>query len=71
MAGHYATPDLAGVSLGSYVLWPTFMLLTGCTLSVTPIVAQLVGGGRLEETGVVIRQGLLIGAAGSVVGISS
>ena len=46
MAGHYDSTHLAGVALGSNVLWPVFMLLTGCTMSVTPIVAQLVGGGR-------------------------
>ncbi len=69
MAGHYASVHLAGVALGGNVFWPVFMLLTGCTLSVTPIVAQLVGGGRTREAGVVIRHALLVGAAASILAI--
>ena len=45
------------------------MLLTGCTMSVTPIVAQLVGGGRTRQVGIVLRQGLLVGMAASVLAI--
>jgi len=60
MAGHYASVDLAGVSLGGMVLWPIFMLLTGVTMALTPITAQLRGGQRLAETGHQIRQGLWI-----------
>ena len=66
MAGHYASVHLAGVSLGSIVLWPTFLMLGGFTMSVTPIAAQLVGGGRASEAGAMIRQGLLLAAAASV-----
>ena len=69
MAGHYDSTHLAGVALGSNVLWPVFMLLTGCTMSVTPIVAQLVGGGRMRRVGIVLRQGLLVGMAASVLAI--
>ena len=66
MAGHYASVHLAGVALGSNVLWPTFLLLSGFTMSVTPIAAQLVGGGRTSEAGATVRQGLLLAAAASV-----
>ena len=69
MAGHYDSTHLAGVALGSNVLWPVFMLLTGCTMSVTPIVAQLVGGGRTRRVGLVLRQGLLVGMFASVLAI--
>ncbi len=69
MAGHYHSTHLAGVALGSNVFWPIFMLLTGCTMSVTPIVAQLVGGGRMRRVGIVLRQGLLVGLAASGVAI--
>ena len=65
MAGHYATVHLAGVALGSNVLWPVFLLLAGFTMSITPIAAQLVGGGRTAEVGIVIRQGLMLAAAAS------
>ena len=66
MAGRYASVHLAGVSLGSNVLWPVFLMLAGFTMSVTPIAAQLVGGGRTAEVGAVIRQGLLLAATASV-----
>ncbi len=69
MAGHYAAVHQAGVGLGGYVLWPMFMLLAGCTMSVTPMVAQMAGGGRMSETGTVVRQGLIVGAVGSVVAV--
>ena len=69
MAGHYAAVHQAGVGLGGYVLWPIFMLLAGCTMSVTPMVAQMMGAGRASETGQVVRQGLIVGAVGSVVGV--
>ena len=69
MAGHYAAVHQAGVGLGGYVLWPTFMLLAGCTMSVTPMVAQMMGAGRGSETGRVVRQGLIVGAVGSVVAV--
>ncbi len=58
MAGHYSSVDLAGVSLGGMVLWPVFTLLTGMTMALTPICAQLRGAGRLKDTGHQIRQAM-------------
>ena len=58
MAGRYSATDLAGVSLGGMFLWPTFMLLTGLTMALTPIVAQLRGAKREQDIGHQIRQGL-------------
>ena len=66
MAGHYASVHLAGVALGSNVLWPTFLLFGGFTMSVTPIAAQLVGGGRTSEAGAMVRQALMLAAAASI-----
>ena len=66
MAGHYDSVHLAGVALGSNVLWPVFLLMAGFTMSVTPIAAQLVGGGRAAEVGAMVRQGLLLAALASV-----
>lgn len=62
MSGNYDSVHLAGVALGSNVLWPIFMLFTGCTMAVTPIAAQLVGAGRTDEVGVVVRQALIVAA---------
>ena len=66
MAGHYASVHLAGVALGSNVLWPVFLMLAGFTMSITPIAAQMVGGGRTAEVGAVLRQGLLLAAVASI-----
>ena len=66
MAGHYASLHLAGVALGGNVLWPVFLLFAGFTMSITPIAAQMVGGGRVSEVGAVVRQGLLLAAAASI-----
>lgn len=60
MAGHYSSVDLAGVALGGNVLWPVFMLMTGMTMAVTPIVAQLRGAGRVGVSGDTIHQGVWI-----------
>ena len=60
MAGHYSATDLAGVSLGGNILWPTFLLLTGVTMALTPIASQLHGAARVADTGHQIRQGLWI-----------
>ncbi|MBT7333267.1 MAG: MATE family efflux transporter [Gammaproteobacteria bacterium] len=60
MAGRYSSTDLAGVSLGGSILWPTFLLLTGLTMALTPIVSQLRGGNQISKVGHQIRQGLWI-----------
>ena len=60
MAGHYSSTDLAGVSIGGMIMWPIFMLLTGLTMALTPIIAQLRGAGRQHEIGHQIRQGLWV-----------
>ncbi len=60
MTGHYDSVHLAGVSLGGMIMWPFFMLLTGCTMALTPIASQLRGAKREGEIGHQIRQGLWI-----------
>ena len=67
MAGHYDAVDLAGVAMGGNVLWPVFMLMTGLSMALTPIVAQLRGAGRVGESGAIVRQGIWIALIASVV----
>ena len=67
MAGHYDAVDLAGVAMGGNVLWPVFMLMTGLSMALTPIVAQLRGAGRVGESGSVAWQGIWIALIASVV----
>jgi MATE family multidrug resistance protein len=65
MAGRYDSTHLAGVALGGSILWPVFMLTTGFTMAITPIVAQLRGSGAVQESGAQVRQGLWLGLAAS------
>ena len=65
MAGRYDSTHLAGVALGGSILWPVFMLTTGFTMAITPIVAQLRGSGSIGDAGVQVRQGLWLGVAAS------
>jgi len=66
MAGHYDSTHLAGVALGGTILWPVFMLTTGFTMALTPIISQLRGAGELQRTGAQIRQGVWLALAASV-----
>ena len=59
-AGHYSSTDLAGVSLGGMVMWPVFMLLTGLTMAMTPIIAQLRGANQDNQIAHQVRQGLWV-----------
>ena len=65
MAGQYNAVDLAAVALAGNVMWPLFMLTSGITMALTPIVAQMVGAKETEHSGVRIRQGLWIALASS------
>jgi len=66
MSGHYSAADIAGVATAGNILWPVFMLLTGITTALTPIVAQLRGAGDTGAAGVRVRQGLWIALAGAI-----
>ena len=65
MAGRYDSAHLAGVALGGSILWPVFMLTTGFTMAITPIVAQLRGSNALADAGAQVRQGLWLGVFAS------
>ena len=58
MAGHVSAQDLAGVSLGVSIWNMTILTLMGLLMSVSPVVAQHVGAGKLDAVGHVVRQGL-------------
>lgn len=60
LAGRYSSADLAGVALGGNFLWPIFLFMTGLTMAITPMVAQLVGARRTGESGAIIQQGIWI-----------
>ncbi|MEJ2090435.1 MAG: MATE family efflux transporter, partial [Gammaproteobacteria bacterium] len=66
MAGRYDSVHLAGVALGGAVMWPVFMLTSGVTMALTPIVAQLRGAGATDRSGSIVRQGLWVGLLASI-----
>ena len=61
MAGRYSAADLAGVALAGSVIGPVMILLTGVLGAITPVTAQLFGGGKQAEIGHITRQGLWLG----------
>ena len=68
MAGRYSSVDLAGVALGSSVMWPVVILMMGLIQAVTPTVAQLNGAKDYTEIGEMIRQGLWMALIGGLLG---
>jgi len=60
MAGRVSATDLAGVAVGTSLWIPLLLFLYGVLLAVTPLVAQLHGAGRTEETGPLARRGILV-----------
>ena len=54
----YDKVDLSGVALAGNILWPAFILLSGVSMALTPIVSQLHGAGETKASGPRIRQGL-------------
>ena len=64
MAGRVSATDLAGVTLGGNLYFPTMLLMSGIILAVTPSVSQLHGADRIGEAGSVVRQALWIAIGG-------
>ena len=60
MAGQYDPAHLAGVSVGGNVFWPTFMLMSGMLMALSPIVSQLTGARKTQDVGAQLRQALWI-----------
>ncbi|TFE03290.1 MATE family efflux transporter [Jeotgalibacillus sp. R-1-5s-1] len=60
MSGQYSTVDLAGVAIGSSLWMPVFTGLSGILLSVTPIVAQLMGGKKENQVQHTVIQGIYV-----------
>jgi multidrug resistance protein, MATE family len=58
MSGKYSPADLAGVAIGSSLWVPVFTGLSGILLAVTPIVAQLIGGGNKKDVPHTVLQGV-------------
>src|SRR6476646_4984358 len=60
MSGHYSAKDLAGVAIGSSLWVPISTGLTGILISITPIVAQLIGAKKEKEVSFSVIQGIYV-----------
>lgn len=67
MSSRYGSEDLAGVAVGSSLWVPVYTGLAGILLSITPIVAQLVGAKKKDEVRTIVQQGLFLSLGLSVV----
>ena len=67
MAGRYSSADMAGVALGTSILWPSMMLVFGVVQAVTPTVSQLNGARAYADIGATVRQGLWLALAASLI----
>src|SRR5690606_35119126 len=60
MTARYNTEDLAGVSIGSSFWVPVYIGLAGILMSITPIVAQLMGAKKKEDVKEAVQQGIYL-----------
>lgn len=60
MTARYGTDDLAGVSIGSSFWVPVYIGLAGILMSITPIVAQLMGAKKKESVKEAVQQGIYL-----------
>lgn len=60
MSGQFSTADLAGVAIGSSLWVPVFTGLAGILLSITPIVAHLVGAKKEKDVPFTVIQGVYV-----------
>lgn len=60
MTGRLSATDLAAVSVGSSLWLPLMLFMTGTLMGLTPIVAQLLGGGRTAGIRPSVHQALWI-----------
>ena len=67
MTGNVSASDLAGVAIGSGLWVPIYTGLSGILLSVTPIVAQLVGAKKHSEVQNSVVQGIYVSIAMGIV----
>jgi MATE family multidrug resistance protein len=67
MSGKVHPNDLAGVAIGSSLWVPVYTGLSGMLLSVTPIVAQLVGAKKSKDVPNTVVQGLYLSVIISIV----
>jgi len=66
MVSRVSATDMAGVTLGGNLYFPTQFLVAGLLMALTPTIAQLHGAGRTCEMGEVVRQAFWIAVPAGV-----
>ncbi|WP_315899997.1 MATE family efflux transporter [Halomonas denitrificans] len=61
MTGRQSATDLAAVSVGASLWMPLMLFMTGTLMGLTPIVAQLMGGGRQGGIRANVHQAMWVG----------
>ncbi|MFS0752293.1 MATE family efflux transporter [Oceanobacillus sp. 1P07AA] len=67
MSGQFSASDLAGVAIGSSLWVPILTGINGIVLSITPIIAHLIGAKNKQDIPQVIQQGMYLSVALSVI----
>jgi len=67
MSGHASPADLAGTAIGASLWVPIQTGLSGVLMGITPIVSQLIGGGKPDKVGYNVMQALWLAAAVGIV----
>ncbi|MCT1578601.1 MATE family efflux transporter [Oceanobacillus kimchii] len=67
MSGQFSASDLAGVAIGSSLWVPILTGINGIVLSITPIIAHLIGAKNKQDIPHVIQQGMYLSIALSVI----
>ncbi|WP_419893563.1 MATE family efflux transporter [Oceanobacillus kimchii] len=67
MSGQFSASDLAGVAIGSSLWVPILTGINGIVLSITPIIAHLIGDKNKQDIPHVIQQGMYLSIALSVI----
>jgi len=67
MSGKVHPNDLAGVAIGSSLWVPVYTGLSGILLSITPIVAQLVGAKKTKDVPYMVVQGIYVSIVISII----
>lgn len=60
MSGRAGSTDIAGVAIGSSLWVPVYTGLSGILLAVTPVVAQLIGGGKNHKISFTVMQAVYL-----------
>lgn len=69
MAGNLSPNDLAAVAIGSSFITPIYVFSIGLLMAINPIIAQLVGGNKLDQIGRTVRHAGYVGLVLALISI--